>query len=48
MFVLLIRYTLLTEVYRTPDPFGVDIRPRSEKALQAIMLAGEGEDAEKV
>ncbi|KAF9061331.1 cytochrome P450 [Rhodocollybia butyracea] len=35
-------------VFRTPDPFGVDIRPRSEKALQAIMLAGDGEDAEKV
>ncbi|KAJ3935962.1 MAG: cytochrome P450 [Lentinula lateritia] len=35
-------------VFRTPDPFGVDIRPRSEKALEVIMLAGEGEEAESL
>ncbi|KIK62946.1 hypothetical protein GYMLUDRAFT_259717 [Collybiopsis luxurians FD-317 M1] len=33
-------------VFRTPDPFGVDIRPRSQKALEAIMHAGEGGEAE--
>ncbi|KAJ3994674.1 cytochrome P450 [Lentinula boryana] len=35
-------------VFRTPDPFGVDIRPRSEKALEVIMLAGESEEAESL
>ncbi|KAE9405109.1 cytochrome P450 [Gymnopus androsaceus JB14] len=33
-------------VFRTPDLFGIDIKPRSQKALEAIMLAGEGDDLE--
>ncbi|KAF5391485.1 hypothetical protein D9757_002436 [Collybiopsis confluens] len=32
-------------IFRTPDPFGVDIRPRSQRAIEAIMRAEEAEDA---
>jgi cytochrome P450 len=35
-------------IFRTPDPFGVDIRPRSQKVLEVLMLAGESGAAEDV
>lgn len=44
--LLCVSIILIQEVNRTPDPFGIDIRPRSQRALDAIMLAGKDDELE--